>query len=472
MPTLLRPGDRLAGYQIGHHIGTGSSAEVYAARTPAGAPCVIKIMRAPDSGKMRARFAQEGEALARIVHPNVVRVLDAGAEGDLVWLALELVEGETLGQKIRAGVRLPPEGLLDWTQQVCDGLAEAHRQGVLHRDLSPDNIFLMRDGRAKIIDFGMAKLRMWGVVTTRERQIGSGKYLAPEVAADSPPSPGPGLDIYALGHVLYQAITGVHAMGDAPLPMLAVIAWHRSTEPRPLRELAPWVPPGLAALVHDMLAKDPAKRPASAHAVLLRVRQVCADLRAPQLRAVRSVPGLDAAAALAPTIPIAACDVSVPEPRTAPDRAAVLPASWPAPTSGTAPSVAAPIARPPDPTVLVPVLAEPRATDVPVEGAARRSSITPRRVSAAAFVLVGGAAIAAAGWIWVTRAGDPEPGTAGPPAAASPSAPLPAPAPAPVAAPPTASASATPPPKAAPARRQPRTTPRTPARNRLFGTEP
>ena len=113
MPTLLRPGDRLAGYHIGRHIDTGGSAEVHAARTPAGAPCAIKAMRAPDAGKKRARFVQEGEVLARIVHPNVVRVLDAGAEGDLVWLALELVEGETLGQKIRAGVRLPLEDLLD-----------------------------------------------------------------------------------------------------------------------------------------------------------------------------------------------------------------------------------------------------------------------------------------------------------------------------------------------------------------------
>jgi eukaryotic-like serine/threonine-protein kinase len=194
------------------------------------------------------------------------------------------------------------------------------------------------------------------------------------------------------------------------------------------------VPPDLAALVHESLAKDPSKRPASARAFLARVKDVRAGLRAPQLRAVRNVPGLDSVPAMAPTVPMAVYDVP------GPSRAAVLPA------------------------------AELRASDVPVEGVARPSRITPRRASAAAFGLVGGATLAAAGWLFVASLGSPPAETPRPAASAPP------PAPPPVAATPTptASASAIAPPKATPARtpsrRPPAPAPR--ARNRLFGTDP
>jgi serine/threonine protein kinase len=115
------------------------------------------------------------DRLARIIHPNVVRVRDAGAYGDRVWLALELCEGETLGQKIRAGARPPLEDLLDWIQQVCEGLAEAHRMEVVHRDLTPDNIVVMRDGRAKIIDMARASERSAALRARRKDRPGGSR---------------------------------------------------------------------------------------------------------------------------------------------------------------------------------------------------------------------------------------------------------------------------------------------------------
>jgi serine/threonine-protein kinase len=342
MFTVLYPGDRCGDYEIVRALARGSSADVYLGRAPTGELRALKLMNAPEAGKERARFAQEGEVLAQIVHPNVVRVYDAGASGDTAWLLLELVDGETLAQKIQAGGRPSLEDLLDWMMQVCDGLAAAHDIHVVHRDLAPDNILVSRDGRVKLCDFGMAKMRKWGVRTTNDQQLGTAKYMAPEQAQGAPASPA--MDIYSLGHVLYHAIAGVHAMGDAPRTLIDICRWQIWQPPRPLQELAPWVPSDLAALVHEALEKDPAKRPPSARAVFVRLQRVCAALRAPQLRAVRNMPGLAVTPPFAPTIPPA----------------------------------------PPAPT-LVPAADEPRATDEPVEGAARRSSVIPRRVSAAAF---------------------------------------------------------------------------------------
>ncbi len=228
MSTRLQPGDCCAGHEIVQHLSTGGSAEVYAARLPSGELRALKIMAVERAAapSLPARFAQEGEALALIVHPSVVRFYDAGVWEDRVWLSLELAPGETLGRRLRARGRPPLDDLLPWIQQACEGLAEAHRVGVFHRDLTPENLLVMPGGAVKVIGFGMAKLRAWGVATTREQQIGSAKYRPPEQVRGAPAQAS--MDVYAIGQVLYEALAGEHAMGDAPRSMIDVVAWQLS----------------------------------------------------------------------------------------------------------------------------------------------------------------------------------------------------------------------------------------------------
>jgi serine/threonine protein kinase len=391
MSTLLQPGDRCAGHEILRHLATGGTAEVYLARLPTGELRAFKIMKAPGAAKRQARFAQEGEALAMIVHPSVLRVYDADAYGEQVWLSLEMFEGETLAQKFRAG-RMPLDDLLHVIQQVCDGLAEAHRVGIVHRDLTPDNILVGPGGTVKVFDFGIAKLVEFGVETTSEQQIGTARYMAPERARDD--SASPRMDVYSLGLVLYEGVGGEEAMGPEPRNMMGIVRWHIWGQPRPLRELAPGVSSELAALVHQMLAKDPADRPGSMLEVQARLREERTRLRAPQLRAARNAAPVDRLPAFAPTVPMTAM----------PDL-----------TAGPA---------------------ELRSTDVPVESAARQSRVAPRRVPAAAIGAGLVVLAAAASWMFLGRA----PGSASQ-AAGAPRPAAPAPAPAPSAAP-SASASA------------------------------
>ena len=215
MSTRLHPGDHCAGHEIIQHLGTGDSADVYLARAPNGELRAFKLMTAEGAlvAKLQARFAQEGETLASIVHPNVVRFYDAGLWRNRVWLLLEHVEGETLGQRLRTRGRPPLDDLLHWIQQACEGLAEAHRVGVVHRDLTPDNLLILPGGGVKVIDFGLAKPRLWSVETTKEQHIGSARYSAPEQTRGARAHAT--MDIYAIGHMLYEGITGEHAMGNA-----------------------------------------------------------------------------------------------------------------------------------------------------------------------------------------------------------------------------------------------------------------
>ena len=508
MPTLLKPGDTCDGHGMERLLAVGRSAEVWVARRPDGGLCAFKIMAVEGTDKAKARFAQEGEALVRVSHPSVVRVLGAGTWQGRVWLALELVEGETLAQKVRRlpGVAPPPlDDVLDWIQQLCEGLAAAHEQGIVHRDLSADNIMITREGRVRLLDFGTARMRSWGLKTTRDVQLGS-KNMAPEQFRGAEACPS--MDVYGLGYVIYQALAGVHPLGDGEITVMDAATFHLLNEPRPLQEMAPWAPADLVALTQQMTAKDPAQRPPSMRAVIARLQLLRRGLSAQVLHEVRSVPGLLGAPAMAATIPMAACDVpaSAPAPAIsapptswpasswpvtsapatstpgssapgtfglatsapgapvaspaappgpmAADRMAMLPAAGTTLVSAMAPPLAGPASRVPQPSIVPAAPVDLRTTDVPVEGTARRSRVVPRRASVAALVLASAATLTAAGWS-VARLGGPAI-VAG--SAARPAAPAPSPAPAPVApsaAPaPTASASgsAATPSKAAPVR--------------------
>src|SRR5580698_2511751 len=152
-------GTRLGPYEVLAPIGAGGMGEVYRARdSRLGREVALKILPAAfasDSDRVR-RFEQEGRAAAALNHPNIVVIYDAGSEGDVFYVATELLEGETLRERL-AGSTLPVRKAIDYAIQIARGLAAAHAKGITHRDLKPENLFLTKDGVVKILDFGLAK---------------------------------------------------------------------------------------------------------------------------------------------------------------------------------------------------------------------------------------------------------------------------------------------------------------------------
>jgi serine/threonine-protein kinase len=290
----LQPGHRCGEYEIGSFLAAGDQAEIYSALSPAEELCAIKFLPT-DAGladKVLERFLQQGVALTHISHPGVVGYRGAGVVADGVWIALELVAGETLRthfdrERQRGGVELVK--LLDWVQQACDGMAESNRKGVVHRNLAPEHILIVDGKVAKVIGFGSAKLGGLGLVTTQAQQIGTAWYGAAEQHGGAPAHES--MDVYATGVILYEGIARVRPMG--PLcSMMAVVTWHIEKEAPPLHTFVPGVPADLEALIHRALAKDPAQRP-TMRQLTDGLRDVLARLRAPERRVLRnaSVPG-------------------------------------------------------------------------------------------------------------------------------------------------------------------------------------
>src|ERR1700683_2549086 len=191
----LAAGSKLGAYEIVGLLGAGGMGEVYRARDPRlGRDVAVKILPASFSAdaERERRFEQEARATATLNHPNIMAVYDVGRQDGCPYIVSELLEGESLREKLRAG-RLPVRRGIDYALQIIRGLAAAHERGILHRDLKPDNIFITRDGRAKILDFGLAKLilpdmDMTGGVTAATRDSGTGAgmllgtvgYMSPE----------------------------------------------------------------------------------------------------------------------------------------------------------------------------------------------------------------------------------------------------------------------------------------------------
>src|SRR5438552_1012223 len=168
----LTPGTRLGPYEIVSALGAGGMGEVYRARDPRlNREVAIKVMAAElakDAEWLR-RFEQEARATAALSHPNVLAVYDIGRSDDLSYLVTELLEGETLRERLARGA-MPLRKAVEVALQVLAGLGAAHARGIVHRDLKPENIFLTRNGQAKILDFGLAKVTMLSGGTTADSQ--------------------------------------------------------------------------------------------------------------------------------------------------------------------------------------------------------------------------------------------------------------------------------------------------------------
>lgn len=303
----------LAGrYVLGAVLGRGGVADVHVADdTRLSRRVAVKVLRdTADDLSSRERFVREAHLLAQLSHVGIVTVLDAGFTVDRPYLVMELVEGSTLGQLMASGP-LPPGRVAEVGALVADALAHAHGHGVVHRDVKPGNVLVRHDGRVKVVDLGIARLIGDTVRHTRTgHAVGTAAYLAPEQVLGQ--QVGPPADVYALGLVLLEALTGRREYVGTPTEA-ALARLHRSPEV-PTTLPAPW-----PELLTRMTASDPADRPG-------------AEAVATSLRAAGSA---EARTAVLPTVPPpAAPPTSPPPPPAHPPATAVLaPAPGPAPAA-------------------------------------------------------------------------------------------------------------------------------------------
>jgi eukaryotic-like serine/threonine-protein kinase len=278
---LLSSGTRLGPYEIVAPLGAGGMGEVYRAKdTRLGRDVAVKVLpqHLSSNPEIRARFEREAKTVSSLNHPNICTLYDVGREGDTDYLVMELIEGETLAQRLTKGA-LPPADVLKIGAQIADALDRAHRAGVMHRDLKPGNVMLTRSG-AKLMDFGLARATGLGAVTdltssptvvgplTAEGTIiGTFQYMAPEQLEGQEVDAR--ADLWALGCVLYEMATGRRAFDGKSQASLIAAVMH--TSPAPVSQVSPMSPPALDGLVQACLAKDPADRIQSAHDVKLQL---------------------------------------------------------------------------------------------------------------------------------------------------------------------------------------------------------
>src|SRR6202521_4042033 len=218
----IAPGTRLGPYEILAPIGAGGMGEVYRAKDPRlGREVAIKVLPSSfsaDTDRLR-RFEQEAKAAGLLNHPNITAVYDIGTENQAPYVVTELLEGETLRGAL-AGGRLSARKAVDYALQIAHGLAAAHEKGIVHRDLKPENLFVTKDGRLKILDFGLAKLTQVDPgshtslptmthATEAGVVMGTAGYMSPEQVRGT--AVDPRSDIFSFGAILYEMISGKRA---------------------------------------------------------------------------------------------------------------------------------------------------------------------------------------------------------------------------------------------------------------------
>lgn len=259
----LQPGHRLGPYVVVEHLDSGGMGDVYRAHDARLTRDVaVKVLRRLLlDERARSRFQQEARAVAALSHPNVVAVFDVGEDAGQPYLVTELLEGEPLGRRLSRG-RLPAGQALSLAALIADGLAAAHRLGLVHRDVKPANVFLLADGRLKILDFGLARSppadggRSDPGLTAPGLIVGTPAYLAPEVARGGAATPAS--DLFALGAILFELLTGQRAF-DGPGALEVLRAVVERVPPAP-SSLCAEVPHAVDLIVARCLAKDAGER--------------------------------------------------------------------------------------------------------------------------------------------------------------------------------------------------------------------
>jgi DNA-binding response OmpR family regulator len=265
-------GTVLGRYRLETRIGAGSHGAVYRARhVELDQPVAVKVLRTGSPGTLDAvgRFRREGMAACRVRHPHAVSVLDFAVAGDVAYLVMELLEGHSLAAELAAGGALGVERTLSIVVPVAEALAEAHRAGIVHRDVKPANIFLHRAGERtvpKMLDFGIARIAgegaLRGHLTLDGWIVGTPAYMAPE-RFESAGCDGKA-DVYGLGVTLFQMLSGRLPFPTADGEPVALARRHAREVPPLLRSLNRAVPAALEAAVMRSLAKRPDARPGAA----------------------------------------------------------------------------------------------------------------------------------------------------------------------------------------------------------------
>jgi len=261
-------------YRLDGKLGEGGMATVYCGTdTLLRRRVAVKVLRpqyAADDEFVR-RFYQEAESAAKLSHPNIVNTYDVGREGDVYYIVMELVDGPSLAEIIAADGKLPEPVAIDYAAQICNGLAYAHRQGLLHRDVKPANILVTKDDVVKLSDFGIARAVSQHTMTLTKPGLvmGSVYYISPEQAQGHELHETS--DLYSVGIVLYQMLTGkLPFNGESPV----TVALKHIGDPVPaLDTKALGVSPALAAIVNKLLQKRPENRFQSASDVATALRE-------------------------------------------------------------------------------------------------------------------------------------------------------------------------------------------------------
>jgi hypothetical protein len=338
--------EQIGRYHIEGELGKGAMGLVYRATDPnIGRTVALKTMRLDVHGieaeEMLQRFRNEARSAGVLNHPNIVTIYDAGEADGLFYMAMEVIEGETLQQLLSRSRVLPVEQVLSLCRQVGEGLDFAHERHVIHRDIKPANIMITTSGLVKIMDFGIAKAG--GGLTSTGQVLGTPNYMSPEQVKGKPLDGR--TDLFSLGVVLYEMLTGEKPFGAQNVTTIIYKIVHE--DPIPPRELDVSIHPGLSAVVARALSKDPEMRyqsGAKLAADLENYKSYGTDLDATQAMnpamVAASVEQVKAAAAATMSIPAAV----VPEAKVA---AAEPVAEVAAPVAVKTPEAAKPPAKPP-----------------------------------------------------------------------------------------------------------------------------
>ncbi len=259
-------------YEIIEEIGRGGMAVVYLAKCLVlNRYVAIKVLRPEfrDDAEFIKRFKIEAQSAGNLSHPNIVSIYDVGNEGDTEYIVMEYVEGITLKQYLSAKATLPEKEAIDFASQICAGLEHAHKKGIVHKDVKPENILITKEGILKITDFGIAKALNQGTITTGGMAMGSVHYFSPEQARGS--FVDAKTDIYSLGVILYEMVTGKRPFdGESAI---SVAMQHIESEPVRPAIINPNISQSLDTIILKAMKKDTFERYQSATQMLIDLKK-------------------------------------------------------------------------------------------------------------------------------------------------------------------------------------------------------
>jgi len=280
-------GKTLSHFQIVDRLGEGGMGIVYRAEdTELQRVVALKVLQPEHVGdaERSARFMREAQTAAKVTHPNIATIYEVGTAGDNIFIAMELVEGVSLRERLQEGPIAAAE-TIELATQVADGMASAHKAGVIHRDLKPDNIMIDEEGRAKILDFGLAKayessdevgrddVTLTNMLTREGRIIGTAAYMSPEQARGLPLDARS--DIFSLGIILYEMVVGRRPFnGETTTDILASIL---REVPTPPVQLNPQIPPEMGRIISKCLEKKPGERYQDSRDLVVDLRRMLKD---------------------------------------------------------------------------------------------------------------------------------------------------------------------------------------------------